>query len=77
MPQVIEEQQANTVVKSSAFNAALGYIMLALTPVVLKWLGLIDWPWSKVTFTLWGPWVLAVVVNFIGWAWYLIQRRRA
>jgi hypothetical protein len=76
MSQVIEKQQATPVAKSTPGNVALGYIVLALTPIVAKLLGFTALPWSKVLVTIWGPWVLVMVVSFIGWVWYLIENRR-
>jgi hypothetical protein len=76
MSQVIEKQQATPVVKSTPATVALGYIVLVLAPILLKLAGVVGWPWGKVLFTIWGPWVLVVVVSFIGWVVYLVQTRR-
>jgi hypothetical protein len=82
MPQVIEKkelEQAASFVSPSATSIGIGYVVLVLLPVLLKILGITfvaDWPWSKVTFTIWGPWLLTAVISVIGWLVYLVQTRR-
>jgi hypothetical protein len=83
MSQVIENNKVKTEVvpltKQSPTTIALGYIVVVLLPIILKALGLTPiaaWSWQKVTFTLWAPWVLTIVMSFLGWLVYLVQTRR-
>jgi hypothetical protein len=82
MLHVIEKKelgQAASFVSPSATSIGIGYVVLVLLPVLLKILGITavaTWPWSKVTATIWGPWLLTAIISMIGWLVYLVQTRR-
>lgn len=80
MSQVIESvEQTAPPMNASAASIGVGYVVLALLPIVLKLLGLTrvaNWPWDKVTATIWGPWLLVGVISIIGWIVYWVQTRR-
>lgn len=80
MSQSIEYKAVTSpAVKSSPRNVAIAYVVLVLTPVVLKLLGftrIAVWSWSKVTVTLWAPWALTLVCSILGWIVYKVQNRR-
>lgn len=40
--------------------------LLGIVYIVLKLCGVISWPWAVVTLPLWGGFVLAVIVAFVG-----------
>jgi hypothetical protein len=82
MPQVLKTKELKQApaVKTSPKTIALGYIVLALLPIGLKLSGhtpVAAWPWNKVTFTIWAPWVLTGVMSALGWVVYQVQTRRA
>jgi hypothetical protein len=82
MSHVIEKKelgQTASFVSPSATSIGIGYVVLVLLPILLKILGITSvaaWSWSKVTFTIWGPWLLTAVISVIGWLVYLVQTRR-
>ena len=76
MSQVLVKQPT-PVINSSPRNIALGYLFVALLPIGLKLTGLTPvaaWPWPKVLFTIWAPWVLMLVMSALGWLVHLVQR---
>ena len=63
----------------STFPSLLLYLLLALTPIVLKLAErtrVATWSWWKVTAVLWAPWLLLVLVSVAGWLLFLWQNRR-
>jgi hypothetical protein len=82
MSQVIENkevEQPAPFVNLTPTHIGIGYVVLVILPVLLKVLGITfvaAWPWSKVTATIWGPWLLTVVISALGWLVYLVQTRR-